>query len=166
MHKTTKKWLSIILSVSIMFSLCGISALAEEENTDTAQEIIETVQEQEEISDIENDGISAEEIAIEETDEIAETENLERDGTSEIQLMSANVTLMSSSDIMYYEEYGIYFNKANGSITKCDNSLYDYTIPECIDGVTVVSIENSAFYDCTKMTSIKLPNTIIWKTLI
>jgi len=54
----------------------------------------------------------------------------------------------------------IYFDNTTGTITGADSSIISADIPETIDGVTVRAIGDGAFWDCSKMTNISLPNTL------
>ena len=137
MHKTTKKWLSIILTVAMMFSLCGVSVLAEEETPATEQEIIETVQEQEEISDIENN------------DNISD-ENFE-------------ITLMGNKPVESVIDYLTYEENADGIvITHCNTSIAgSVEIPAEIDGQPVTEIGANAFLNCSEMTSVIVPDSVV-----
>ena len=66
-----------------------------------------------------------------------------------------------SSTVAYAVERGnIYFNKATGTITDCDESVTKAIIPAEIDGVAVTSIGVSAFRNCTSLASIVIPNSV------
>ena len=66
-----------------------------------------------------------------------------------------------SSTVAYAVERGnIYFNKATGTITDCDESVTKAIIPAEIDGVAVTSIGVSAFRNCTSLASIDIPNSV------
>ena len=67
----------------------------------------------------------------------------------------------SSTDVVYNVESGkIYFNKSTGEITDCDSTVTKAVIPSEINGTSVMSIGNNAFWDCSSLTSIKLPNSV------
>lgn len=58
-------------------------------------------------------------------------------------------------DIEYAVTGGyLYFNKGSGTITGCDESVTEATIPEKIMGVKVTEIDDYAFEGCTNLTSI------------
>jgi len=52
------------------------------------------------------------------------------------------------------------FDEATGTITDYVGTDTSITIPSTINGVTVKSIGNNAFQDCTNVTDIKLPSTV------
>lgn len=56
---------------------------------------------------------------------------------------------------------GFQFDTATGMIIKYVGSDSDVIIPSTIDGVSVTSIGNSAFKNCTSLTSVKIPDTVI-----
>ena len=67
----------------------------------------------------------------------------------------------SNTDVAYAVERGnIYFNKATGTITDCDESVTKAIIPAEIDGVAVTSIDRYAFSGCTSLASIDIPNSV------
>ena len=67
----------------------------------------------------------------------------------------------SSTDVAYAVERGnIYFDKATGTITDCDESVTKASIPAEIDGVAVTSIGEDAFRSCTSLASIDIPNSV------
>ena len=69
-----------------------------------------------------------------------------------------SVSAYSETDIAYPVEGGnLYFDKATGTITDCDNSVTGADIPAQIDGVTVTSIGESAFENCSSLTSVTVP---------
>ena len=45
-------------------------------------------------------------------------------------------------------------------ISDCDQSAIEITIPNEIDGLPVASIGDSAFYDCIRLASVEIPNSI------
>ena len=67
----------------------------------------------------------------------------------------------SSTDVAYAVEGGnIYFDKAKGTITDCDESVTKASIPAEIDGVAVTSIGEDAFLSCTSLTGVTIPNSV------
>ncbi len=54
----------------------------------------------------------------------------------------------------------ITFDKATGTVTDCDTSVTAANIPSKIDSVAVTSIGLRAFYDCTRLTSVTIPNSV------
>lgn len=79
------------------------------------------------------------------------------DSTSEIHL-SGNY---SSSESIYYEDYGLYFDANTGSIVDSDNGLSGaVVIPDEFDGVAVTIIDDYAFAKEYDITSVTLPEGI------
>ena len=67
----------------------------------------------------------------------------------------------SNTDVAYAVERGnIYFNKATGTITDCDESVTKAIIPAEIDGVAVTSIDRYAFSGCTRLKSVTIPTSV------
>ena len=67
----------------------------------------------------------------------------------------------SSTDFKYEVEGGfIYFDESSGAITGCDENVTKAVIPSEINGASVTSIGERAFYNCTSLTSITLPNSV------
>ena len=66
------------------------------------------------------------------------------------------------SGIVEYPVEGgyIYFDTDTGTITRCDQSVTEANIPSQIYGATVTSIGGMAFYNCTLLTSITIPNSV------
>ena len=72
-----------------------------------------------------------------------------------------SVSAYSETDIAYPVEGGnLYFDKATGTITDCDNSVTGADIPAQIDGVAVTGIGSNAFKDCGKLISVTLPKSV------
>ena len=71
------------------------------------------------------------------------------------------VNAYSDTDIAYPVEGGnLYFDKETGTITDCDTSATSADIPAEINGVTVTSIGNRAFYHCSNLTSAIIPEGV------
>lgn len=67
----------------------------------------------------------------------------------------------SNTDIAYAVEGGnIYFDAATGTITACDDSVTTADIPTAINGVSVTSIGNGAFFECSNLTSVVIPEGV------
>ena len=63
--------------------------------------------------------------------------------------------------VTYAVEGGnIYFDTTTGTITGCDTSVTSAVIPEQIQGITVTSIGNSAFFGCTSLSNTSIPNNV------
>lgn len=74
-------------------------------------------------------------------------------------IISTN-SINSDSDVLNYLTYNVYEGRGV-YITDCDTSIFgDIVIPEKIDGQPVIAICNSAFKDCSGITSISLPESI------
>ena len=72
-----------------------------------------------------------------------------------------SVSAYSDTDIAYPVKGGnLYFDKASGTIADCDNSVTSADIPAQIDGVTVTSIGESAFENCSSLTSVTVPESV------
>ena len=63
------------------------------------------------------------------------------------------------------ETYGdLYYKIADGqvTITDCDRSASgSLTIPDAIEGYPVTAIGDFAFYDCSSLTSVTIPNSVV-----
>ena len=67
----------------------------------------------------------------------------------------------SGTDIPYAVEGGnIYFDKATGTITDCDETATKADIPAEIDGVAVTTIGYRALEYCAYLTSVTIPNSV------
>ena len=67
----------------------------------------------------------------------------------------------SNTDVAYAVEGGnIYFDKAKGTITDCDESVTKASIPSEIEGVAVTKIGGFAFEGCKKIESVTIPNGV------
>jgi len=67
-----------------------------------------------------------------------------------------------SAETVYYNVTGgqLKFDTATGTITGFTGQPTNVVIPEEIDGVTVVAIRYNAFYNCSSLTSITIPNSV------
>ena len=54
----------------------------------------------------------------------------------------------------------IYFDPSTGTVTDCDSTVTEAIIPSTINGVEVTRIGSSAFYSCTSLTSVTIPNSV------
>ena len=59
-------------------------------------------------------------------------------------------------DVLKYKNYGDYIE-----ISDCDEAADEVVIPSEIDGVPVTSIGDEAFQECTRLTSITIPDSVI-----
>ena len=75
-------------------------------------------------------------------------------------LLATGTVSASESVIAYPVEGGsIYFDKATGAITDCDETVTNAVIPTEIDGVAVTSIGYLAFGFCDSLTSVTIPDS-------
>ena len=80
---------------------------------------------------------------------------------SEPQSAAALSESTSNTTVTYAVTGGnIYFNTSTGTITDCDESVTKAVIPSQINGASVTSIGERAFYNCKSLTSITLPNSV------
>ena len=69
------------------------------------------------------------------------------------------ISSFAEDDILSYLSYKIYDGKA--TITGCDTSISgDVVLPDTIEGYPVVSIWESAFYNCENINSIIIPDSV------
>ncbi len=70
----------------------------------------------------------------------------------------------SDSDLVTYAVTGgnLYFDKSTGKITECDKNVTEAVISSTIEGVSVTSIGGSAFSGCSGLTSVTIPNSVIY----
>lgn len=67
----------------------------------------------------------------------------------------------SSTDTKHEIEGGyIYFNESTGTITYCDKSVISVEIPSKINGISVTNIGECAFYNCSSLVNIVIPNCV------
>ena len=71
-------------------------------------------------------------------------------------------TAIEGEDIVSYPVTGgnLYFDRAIGAITDCDEGVTQAEIPSQIYGVEVSSIGRSAFINCTELKKVSLPKTL------
>ena len=75
--------------------------------------------------------------------------------------IASEVQAYSETDIAYPVENGnIYFDKTTGTITDCGIKVTSAIIPAIIDGVAVTTIGERAFYDCTQLKSVVIPDSV------
>ena len=68
---------------------------------------------------------------------------------------------VKATEVKYPVEGGnIYFNTLTGAVTGCDESITAADIPAEIEGVKVVEIGNSAFYGCSNLESVTIPEGV------
>ncbi len=66
-----------------------------------------------------------------------------------------------AADVTYAVTGGnISFDLATGTVTGCGKNVTEAVIPSEIYGVKVTAIGDEAFYDCEKLTSVTIPNTV------
>src|SRR5699024_10961471 len=54
----------------------------------------------------------------------------------------------------------ITFDTSTGTITDCDQSVTEAVIPDTIEGVSVTSIGDEAFFGCYSLSSIEIPTSV------
>ena len=67
-----------------------------------------------------------------------------------------------AADVVAYPVTGgnIYFDKSTGAVPARDGGVTEAVIPETIAGVAVTSIGNGAFYGCSSLTSVTVPDGV------
>lgn len=65
-----------------------------------------------------------------------------------------------SAETVTDSETGLVFDTDTGEITDYIGDGGDLIIPSAINGVKVIGIDDSAFYDCSSLKSITIPNSI------
>ena len=75
----------------------------------------------------------------------------------------ADTANVSKTDIKYTQDVtggAVYFDASTGTITGCESTVTKVIIPDQIEGVEVTRIGYKAFYQCNKLVSLQLPDTI------
>ena len=81
----------------------------------------------------------------------------------------ADTANVSKTDIKYTQDVtggAVYFDASTGTITGCESTVTKVVIPDQIEGVEVTRIGNDAFYQCDKLISVQLPDTILYQPLL
>lgn len=80
-----------------------------------------------------------------------------------IGLLSANIITSLAYSEIKYGDYMYYCveNSVEVTITDCDNAATEIVIPSEIDGKPVTHIDDNAFSDCSSLTSIAIPDTVV-----
>lgn len=66
-----------------------------------------------------------------------------------------------AAEVTYAVEGGnLYFDTETGTITRCDESVATADIPNTINGVAVTSIGEVAFFNCSSLTSVTIPDSV------
>ncbi len=77
-------------------------------------------------------------------------------------MLTAFMPIMASAETKYGDYLYYKINKDNTAvtITYCDETATEIEIPSEIEGLPVTAIDNDAFYGCTLLTSITIPNGV------
>ncbi|MCR5793822.1 MAG: leucine-rich repeat protein [Solobacterium sp.] len=135
----------------------------EEEITEPEQEAIQEEESSEEIAEEASDELKTE-VIVEETleEEVAEPEEeISTEPTEEIieETIEETTEIEAANDVMDDFEYSI--EDSEITISKYIGTDTEVSIPSEIDGVPVTRINDSAFQDCSNITSIIVPDTVI-----
>ncbi len=127
-----KRVLSLILSLSILLTMCPITVWAADADMDT-----------ESIPEYNYDSHKS--------TETADRSTTRQGGTSG-----------NSDDRVAHEVSGgdIYFDAVSQAIVGCNYNVTSAVIPASINGIAVTRIEGNAFEDCGKLTSIIIPDSV------
>ena len=93
-------------------------------------------------------------------------ESLQQDSTEEkiqssVEASTDSPHILSETEVTYSVEGGnLYFDKATGTITDCDAEVIRAVIPATIEGISVTSIGDRAFYNCNSLTSVDIPDSV------
>ncbi|MBQ4055194.1 MAG: leucine-rich repeat protein [Clostridia bacterium] len=78
-----------------------------------------------------------------------------------VPMLSGMAAFADNGEVLYPMGYGyIYFNPSTGTITGGDENVVFLTIPETIDGVEVVAIDNNAFASHINVCELVIPATV------
>ena len=75
---------------------------------------------------------------------------------------AAHDEVIPLADTLIYENLSYTIADSGIVIIDCDESATSVIIPEQIDGIPVVTIGDQAFWQCSKLTSITIPSSVIY----